>query len=50
MTDTVEKKTILKYIREFLGKVLHIVLIPVLVVVKALIAGLTHLDTELSKF
>lgn len=49
MTDTPIKKSILQHLRAGLQWILHIVLIPVVAVLKAAIAGLQYLHDELAK-
>lgn len=43
-------KNLLNAIHDAAHALLHIILIPVIVVLKAVIAGAIHLETELSKF
>jgi hypothetical protein len=47
MTDTSEKKTILVAIRNGLHWLLHMALVPVVALLKALVAGFTYLHDEL---
>lgn len=49
MPDTPVKKSILRLIREGLQKLLHILLIPFVAALKALIAGLTYIHDELAR-
>ena len=50
MTDIVVKKTILNYAHELIAEAFHLVLVPVVAVLKAVIAGLTYVHDELAEF
>ena len=50
MADTQVKKTILNELHDLVAEALHLILVLPVAALKAIVAGLTHVLTELEKF